>query len=333
MWRAAIQRSGLLVLLALLGVAGMLTGADSPEGSRPAGPPTPPARPPQLPPASNPIDRFRELLAMPPGERERFLTARSAEQQEYLRQRLAEFATLNAGERELRFQLLTLRHYLLPVLRAPSTNRVEPLRRVPVAYRELVEDRLAAWDRLSAEAQRELLASESVFAGLPLLDSAGQAARRADLPGLPAGERSRLEAALSRWEQVAPDDQSRIAGHFQGFLTLTEREKQKTLARLDTADRERADRLLRALDDLAPEQRTRSLEALQRLRRMSPPERERFLLNAARWQAMSPEEREAWRRLKSKLPPSPPGLFSGEPAVLPPAPERRPAPASAQAQP
>jgi hypothetical protein len=281
-----------------------------------------------LPPTLSPIDRFREVLAMPAADRDRFLEARSPEQRNYLRARLAEFDALNAAERELRLQLLTLRHHLLPVLRAPATNRAESLSRVPGAYRELVEDRLTAWDRLPADQQKDLLASESVFTGLPFLDASGQAARRTDLPGLPAAQRQRVEMALDRWEQVAPEDQARIASQFQSFLTLTEREKHRTLARLDATDRERADRLLRALGDLAPEARTRSLEALQRLQRLSPQERERFLLNAARWQAMSPEERAAWRRLKSKLPPSPPGLYSGEPVVLPPSPTARRTPAS-----
>ena len=321
MLRPEPQRAVMVALVAAIGAFGMLLGAGIAEIPRPlggGGPPPPPVSPPRPPPAQTPVDRFRGVLGMAAAERERFLADRSPGHREYLQARLAEFDALDATDRELRLQLLTLRHYLLPVLRAEAANRADLLRRVPVAYRELVTDRLAAWDRLPPDQQRELLASESVFAGLPLLDAAGQAARRTDLSGLPASERLRLEAELDRWEDTPPADRARITSQFQTFLTLTERERARTLSRLDASDRERAGRLLQAFGELAPDQRSLSFAALQRLSALPPRERERFLLNAARWQAMAPEERAAWRRLKSKLPPPPPGLIENPPPALPP---------------
>jgi hypothetical protein len=336
MSRPGPPRPLMAALMAAAGALGMLVAAGVPEvpwPTRGAGPPPPPVSPPQPPAAVTPVDRFRDVLGMPPAERDRFLAGRSPEQREYLRARLAEFDALGATDRELRLQLLALRHHLLPVLRAGATNRTEELRRVPAAYRELVLDRLAAWDLLPADQQRELLASESVFTGLPLLDAAGGAARRTDLSGLPPSQQLRLQAELDRWESIPEADRARITRRFQAFLTLTERERGRTLARLDATDRERAGRLLQAFGELAPDQRSRSFAALQRLSALSPQERDWFLVNAARWQAMAPEERAAWRRLKAKLPPPPPGIFQGSPPVLPPAPPARPGPADAPVPP
>jgi hypothetical protein len=311
--------------LCLAGGSAVLRGAEAASGVA-VRPPTLPEPPPVPPPASSPVDRFRQLLEMSPAEREAFLAARSPEQREYLRARLAEFDALPAADRELRLHLLNLRHYLLPLLREPAARREELLREVPPKYRELVAERLAAWDRLAPSQQAELLAGGSVFGGLPLHELAAAQTPRAAARQLAPGRREQFQRDLERWEALPESERARITERFAAFLSFSEKEKARVLSELEAPRREQAARLLQALEALSPAERTRSLAALQRLANLPPEQRERFLQNAARWQAMSDEERQAWRRLHALLPPLPPGmempppLPRGAAAPLPPSP-------------
>ncbi len=319
MLRAARHRLVLAVLLSGLAFGTGLRSA-APPGSppRPSQPPMPPDSPPRLPPAPNPIDRFRELLALDAAGREQSLATRTPAQRAYLQARLAEFDRLTPAERELRLQLLTLRHYVLPLLRTAPTNRAESLRLVPTSYRDIVRERLAVWDRLTPAEQEERLQNESVFTGLPLIGGASPTEQQAARSQLVPERRRQLEADLARWQTLPAAERERVSEWFQTFLTLDDREQQKTLAQLDAARRAKASRLLRALEELPADKRAKSLEAFRRFSALSPSEREKFLRNTARWQAMSPAEQQAWRRLRAELPPAPPGLNQESPPPMPP---------------
>jgi hypothetical protein len=303
---------------------GHAAGANSPAAVRAADrPPQPPDSTPTLPPEVTPIDRFRTLLQLSPDQREAELARRNPAQREYLRARLQEFDQLAPRERELRLEALTLRHYLLPLLRADATNRVTGLQAVPLAYRDLVRARLTVWDRLDHDQRRAMLESESIFAGLAYVTTPdGLAAGERALDQLTTGRLGRLEADLARWRALSPEERSRVTAQFKAFLTLTETEKQKALAGLKDDHRQKAARLVEQLDRLTPEQRVKSIEAFARFSALPPAEQHRFLRNATRWRAMTAEERSAWRRLVAQAPPTPPGLprrTSAE-AIPPPAP-------------
>lgn len=311
--------------LGLAGVSAVLRGAEAASGTA-IRPPTLPEPPPMPPPASSPVDRFRQLLELPPAEREAFLAARSPEQREYLRARLAEFDALPAADRELRLHLLNLRYYLLPLLREPAARRAALLREVPPKYRELVAERLAAWDQMAPSQQAELLAGGSVFGGLPLHDLANTRTPRAAARQLAPARREQFRRELERWEALPESERTRITERFAAFLNFSEKEKARVLAGLEAPRREQAARLVQVLEALPPDERASSLAALQRLANLPPEQRQRFLQNAARWQAMSEEERQAWRRLHALLPPMPPGielpppLPRGPAAPVPPSP-------------
>lgn len=290
-------------------------------------PPQPPTLPPRLPPAPTPIDRLRALLALDVANREKQLAERTPAQRQYLEAQLAEFDRLSPAERELRLQLLTVRHHLLPLLRTPLARRAEELRQVPSDYRGLIQDRLAAWDKLTPDQQQAMLQSESIFAGLALTTRpAGVEGEPPSLPVLSPDQRRQIEQDLARWQARPAEERERITRQFQAFLSLSEREQQKTLARLDPASRERVARLVEGLEQLPPGLHGKSVEALKRFQALPASERERFLRNAARWRAMSPEERSAWRRLITELPPAPPGFGN---RLLPPLPEGVPPPPGA----
>ncbi len=303
-----------LLFAALMGAlvlgAALRPGTPAQGEPRVGQPPMPPAAPPTLPPSLTPIDRFRELLASSPAAREQFLATRTPAQRAYLEARLAEFDRLTPIGRELRLQSLTLRHYLLPLLRTAPTNRIERLRLIPPAYVGIVRERLAAWDKLAPDQQQKLLESESVFAGLPLMEGAGAAEQQAARTQLSPERRRQLEADLARWQALPAGERLRVSERFQTFLQLGEREQRKTLARLDAVRREKIARLVRALEELPADKRAKSLEAFRRFSALSPAEREKFLRNAARWEAMSETEQQAWRQLRAQFqpPPLPPGL-------------------------
>lgn len=327
---------GLMVVLTLArptgwsGAPGLIPGL--PPGVPARLPPPPPDSPPVLPPEITPVDRFRALLELDPAEREAALALRKPAQREYLQARLGEFDQLNPQERELHLQALTLRHYLLPLLRADPTNRVAVLQALPLTYRDLVRGRLAAWDRLSSEQQRTMLESESIFAGLAYVPTPeGVAPGVRALDQLPVERRRQLEADLARWRAMVPQERTRITSQFKEFLTLTESEQRKALAGLKDVSREKAARLVQRLGQLTPEQRVRSIEAFGRFSALPRAEQERFLRNAARWRAMSTEERSAWRRLVAQGPPNPPGLPgpTSAPLTPPPIPTGLPAPPEA----
>jgi hypothetical protein len=212
------------------------TAANAAPGPFAAGlPPQPPdTTPPALPPEVTPIDRFRALLRLPGAEREVELARRNPAQREYLRARLQEFDQLAPRERELRLEALTLRHYLLPLLRADATNRITGLQAVPLAYRDLVRARLAVWDGLEPGQQEAMLQSESMFAGLAFVATPdGLSAGERALEQLSAAKLQRLDADFARWRSLDPGQRQQITAQFKSFLTLTDREQQRALSGLD----------------------------------------------------------------------------------------------------
>ncbi|MHB9008017.1 MAG: hypothetical protein ACYDC1_13910, partial [Limisphaerales bacterium] len=113
--------------------------------------------------------------------REKVLEARPEVQRSYLRDRANEFLALDPLEREARLRLLELRAVLVPLLSAEPTNRVDLLREVPAAQRDLVDRQLEAWDTLPAGRQQQVLASESRWVFLAPLPAA-RPGRTPDLP-------------------------------------------------------------------------------------------------------------------------------------------------------
>ena len=120
-------------------------------------------------------------------ERVQSLTNRTPEARKQILAKLREYETLKPDERELRLKVTELRWYLYPLMRAPATNRAALLARVPAADRELVENRLSEWDKLSPEAQKELLQNEAVIRCLSDVPAGAQRSRD---PAPAAGEKS-----------------------------------------------------------------------------------------------------------------------------------------------
>lgn len=239
-----------------------------------------------LPPQSHSQTDFfgqlRQLLAMPPDERENSLTNRPPEIRERILAKVAEYEALDPDERELRLRATELRWYLAPLLREPPTNRAAQLAQVPDEVRELVKDRLEQWIILPPPLQQEFLDNERT---LDYFDEVGSTNNLA----------------------IFPDGQlRRIAAQVNQFFELTPEEKQITLNTLSDTDRAQMEKTLQSFDKLPSTQRTECINAFAKFAGMDSRQRSEFLKNAARWSEMSPAERQAWRDLVVNVPQWPP---------------------------
>lgn len=305
-FRGAISLACGAVILALLcpiifaADVGESVGEDQIRATPRVGVPTPPA-----PPKWNPVDAFRRLLAMSPEERQNAMAGRTEKQRKYLDDRLREFEQLSPVDRELRLRLLELQWYLLPLLKLQPQQRTPYLEAVPDQWQAIIKERLAAWDRLPPEQQRELLSNESTLARMPTLLGSPDHAPVA-IPQLDDG----LKSDLERWQALPQEQRKRIAANFNQLFSLDDAKVERGLQSLSETERERVRILFATFAQLTPEQRSKCIEAFNKFANMTPEERARFLKNAARWKSMTPEEQRVWRTLTSQLPPTPPGFPS-----------------------
>ena len=289
---------------------------------RVSGIPMPPESPPQ-PPSQSPISFFRELLAMNATERKQALTNRSPEGQKLILAKVREYQSLPPDERELRLRATELRWYLLPLMNTPATNRPAKLAMIPGPDRQLVEDRLQEWDKLSPEAQKELLANEATIAYITDLEGRTAEQRRQMVANLPPARRELLENGINKWGSMSEEQRRKMLERFKGFFDLSAQEKQKALNTLSGPERRQIAQTLRTFGSLPPVQRIQVIRSFGKFADLSLAERQQFLKSAERWKLMSPAERQAWRDLVYRLPPP-------EPPDLPPMPPAsratRPAP-------
>jgi hypothetical protein len=258
---------------------------------------------PPTPSDKNPVDAFRELLSMNPGERKRFLAERSAEDRRQILAKVREYETLSPNQRELRLRATELRWYLRPLMSTAATNRAAQLSRVPPEDRQLVADRLLQWDKLPAPVQRELLANEATLHYFTEVQRSSPEQRRQILSGMSPARRLKLEAGVREWRSLSPERRRELTMQFNQFFDLTAAEKSRALTVLSDAERKQIEKTLRSFGHLPREQRAECIRSFEKFASLSLEERQQFLKNAERWKLMSPDQRQAWRDLVAKLPP------------------------------
>lgn len=276
------------------------------------------ASPPELPPGRtaaappvpqagvSPAQLFRQLLNEPTDLREAWLSGKSAPAREFIRAKLAEFSALAPDERELRLRTAELEFYLGPLLSAESTNRPALVSKAPADLQPLLKDRVDAWEKLGAEARREVLESEHTLSLWVRIESADPQSLTNQLARAPKAEQAALRAQFVRWSALSQEDRARKTAGFQRFFDLTAAEREPILRRLAETERAQMEITLRRFAAFQPGQRDQCIAAFHRLAEMSASDREEFLRDAARWQALKPEEREAWRRMVAEFAPRPP---------------------------
>ncbi|HXG49272.1 MAG TPA: DUF3106 domain-containing protein [Methylomirabilota bacterium] len=304
------RRTAEMMLVAWL-VAAALPAWGQPAGAATKAVPTNvPVMRMSLPPS--PLGLVRQILAMTPDQRQKYLSEKNPRHRKFLEAKLAEFDQLSPEEREARLQSLQLRHYLSLLIRLPATNRQAVLASVPEADRALIQERLKLWDQIRPEQQKLFLEHEAAVRRQVTEDSATpqDPVLRAYTPM----DVAQMQRQWNAWNELPPEKRSEIQAQFHQFFSMPPAKKERTLEALD--DRKR-DALI-VLDRLPKEERDQCLQGFQKFAELTPEERHEFLKAAASWKKMSESQRQAWRNLAGKLPPAfplPPG-FSNPP--LPP---------------
>lgn len=269
---------------------------------------------------TSPVQYFRELLAMGPGERERALSKESAEKKQIILAKIKEYDWMSPDERELRLRMTQMRWYLVPLLKSSVAERVKLLSRIPSEDRPLIERRLRMWDQIPVQVQREFLENELHLGYLLKWHGSTAAERSRLLESFPSGRREKLERELDKWNSLPEERRNEMASRFNQFFELDEREKSKIIETLPQVDREQLQRAIKALEHIPADQRKQYLMAYNRFAEMSAEERKQFLKNAERWETMPETERNAYRELvrRAPAPPLPPPLGEVRPPFPPP---------------
>ena len=254
--------------------------------------------PPPFPQPASPVAFFRQLLVMSPTERNNALASRPPESCDRIKAKIREYLALDADERELRLRATELRWYLAPLFRLPPADREIRVAQVPEDLRGIVQSRLAQWEALTPELQKEFLESDKTLHYF-----------------------ARVEPTNSI---AASPEQQKISEQFNQFFELTPEEKTQTLNTLSDAERAAMEQTLATFEKLPVKQRLQCTRNYAKFAGMSGPERAEFLKNAERWSQMSPKERQSWRDLVARVPMMPPLPQATVPANLIPHPTIRP---------
>jgi len=257
----------------------------------------------------NPVAAFRILLAMRSDARTTELAAKPARVREVLATRLREYDALAPVEREARLRATELHYYLNPLLNTIPATRAAQLATVPESLRPLVEERLAAWDNLPAEIQREVLTNERLLQAMtrPAVPNA--------FPPLPPGLEPKVPDNVTHWQTLDARQREQLLDNFTHYFRLDERAKTRVVAALPEPKRAEATRTLGEFEQLTAEERAACLAALKKLGQMSAAEQAHFYANAEQWKKMPESERAAWRKVVIEFPPLPPG--AGMPPLPP----------------
>ncbi len=284
--------------------------------------------PPQLPPPPpSPIDYFRKLLEASPAERETILAGKPAEHRRVLTNSLRTYLVLPPEQRAARLRTMELRFYLTPLLHAPASNRVQRLAIIPDPYRQLVAERLAYWDQLAPDMQKQLMENERAIRIGSVL-TPPMPPLPAPLPrGFTSNQLAAADRAFTRLQDYPESRRREVLANFERIFELPPAQQDKALKPLPLSAAERAEieKTLEIYSHLQPAQRAIVMKTFSKFAELTPEERRQFLCNAEAWQAMPSTDRERWRQIVNKLPPlppMPPGF--GGPPPLPSLPKRGP---------
>ena len=257
---------------------------------------------------------------------------RVQDMQQFWLGKIKEYESLTPEQREQRIEnthrTVMLRENLKPLMKAQPLERAERLKSIPEPDRKLVEQRLAVWDKLPVDVQKQVLENDSALHYFARLDATPAEMRSDYLKRLPSSMRTRLEEDIERWNNIPERNRNAMQKAFASLFSLPESEQEKALTFLPEQERRKLEQALDQIEGLSADQRASCLQAYQKYLSMSPERREQFLANAEIWKSMSEEERAAWRAMVAKLPPQramppiPSGL-KAPPVAVPGAKQRR----------
>jgi hypothetical protein len=154
---------------------------------------------PPVPVQTSPVDYFRQLLAAKGEEREKLLTRRPA-QREQFRAFLQEYEQLTSDERESRLQALDLRFQITSIIRLPSLARTQAVARLPESSQSIVKARVDYWNQLAPDVQQIMLENSGLLSIVTVV-SPGQSPKPDGNSASPA-QLSRVESAVRNWRSL-----------------------------------------------------------------------------------------------------------------------------------
>src|SRR5687768_12316874 len=283
-------------------------------GAEPMQPPLPPS----------PIAEFRGWLTQSPEERKVALAKRSEKSRQMLERKIEEYSALPAIERERRLSASEMQWYLTRLLHMPKSQRDRAMQRVPVPWQPMVMERLAQWDKMSAEVRKQALDHKLVVEYL----STPTNQQRAVLRSLNTQERDALMQRIEAWKILPAFERERMDERLNDFFNTNPAKQAETLNSFTAAERQIMAKTLDAYRGLTPQQRELCIQSFAqfttRFAAMKRQEQIAFLKNVERWQEMSQEQRDMWREVVSIVPPMPelpqpqPPVPGAAPAPLPP---------------
>lgn len=256
-------------------------------------------------PVKSPVAVFRELLAMSPEQRRAAIAVRPPEIRKRILEKLSEYEILPDDLREQRLRETELRWYLRPLMDEGPTNRAARLALVPQEQRQLVEERLQAWDILPPDLKEKWKNDDVVANYFAQIQSAPDQ-RAVILNNVPPSQRAELERELAHWQLMTDDERQKALFGWRQLFELPPAEQEKTLEAVSDADRQQMEKTLADYGKLTPIQRAQCVRSFEKFATMSLVERQQFLKNAERWKEMTPEEQQKWHDLVNMAPIIPP---------------------------
>ncbi len=155
-----------------------------------------------MPPSPpSPVTYFRQLLAMTSKERADSLTNRAPEARSRILDKVREYQALAPDERELRLRATELRWYLTPLFKIAPADREASLAQVPDELRDLVKSRLARWDALSPQDQKEFLDNDRTLHYFARIETTNSVAANP--------EQQKIADAFNRFFEFTPEETQR----------------------------------------------------------------------------------------------------------------------------
>lgn len=254
-----------------------------------------------------PIEYFRGLLAMNPGEREHELARKSPADRAIIMAKLQEYQAMPREIREARLCQTELQWELLSLLKLPIAERTAKLKEVSPLYMPMFTGLLNEWDQVPAATQKALLENESFISVYLRMQGNSPRMQRAIFEAaVPPGRRGEWAKEMERWQALPESQRTELCAQFQHFCQLSAPAREETVHALSDAERKEMEEALKEFDQMPANQRQICMNSFRKFATMAPAERAEFLKNAARWDSMTQDERRLWRELVHTLPPMPP---------------------------
>ena len=259
--------------------------------------------PPVAIPTKSPVERFRDLLAMTPAERETVLANRPKFWKDRVLAKIDQYQQMPADQREVKLQETQLRWLLRQAIQMSDGDRQQLMLRCSASEKSMLQQRLEQWEKQSTETRQEMMEYLTRMESISEKRLENQNVRP---DGSSPPEFPKMDSGIEKFMNLPPSQRSQIIFGYQKFFTLSDKERKMVLNKLAEPARQAILVNVQKINQLPVEERERIMVELKKLANMSPEEQSTFLKNSQTWQSIPKGEKEAWLRLVSRKRPEPP---------------------------